>query len=104
MIMDVADLKKNQWVPRRKDINPRRIEEIRKEAEEEQARQEAEYTKNAAMDKQRNLNMSGQKGSQSKGYQGGQQSIGKSTSMDNESFRANKNQNGNMAKSINQVS
>ena len=45
MILDIIDLRKNAWVPRRKDNNPRRIEEIRKEAEEEQARLDAEIAK-----------------------------------------------------------
>jgi translation initiation factor 4G len=46
MILDVIDLRKNQWVPRRKDNKPRPLEEIRKEAEEEQLRLEAEIAKN----------------------------------------------------------
>ena len=113
MIMDVIDLRKSQWVPRRKDVNPRRIEEIRKEAEEEQLRQEAEYAKNAAAEKGQRSGMpggmSGGKGSQGgKGGQGYQQhsggQIGKSTSMDSEGFNPrNKAQNGNMVKSIKEV-
>jgi translation initiation factor 4G len=35
MILDVLDLRKNQWIPRRKVNNPRPLEEIRKEAEQE---------------------------------------------------------------------
>lgn len=114
MIMDVIDLRKSQWVPRRKDVNPRRIEEIRKEAEEEQLRQEAEYAKNAAAEKGQRGGMpggmSGGKGSQGgKGGQGYQQhaggQIGKSTSMDSEGFNPrNKAQNGSMVKSIKEVS
>lgn len=111
MIMDVIDLRKNTWVPRRKDAGPKRIDDIRKEAEEEQARQEAEYAKNAAESKQRMQGMSNTKGSQSKGYQqqhsgGGSGQIGKSTSMDSEfNIRSSsKVQNGSMVKSLNQVS
>ena len=48
MIMDVVDLRKKNWVPRRKDTAPRRIEDIRKEAEEKQARIEADHAKNQA--------------------------------------------------------
>jgi hypothetical protein len=106
MIMDVADLRKNVWVPRRKDVNPGRIEEIRKEAEEEQQRLEAEYAKNKLNDK-RMQQSTGQKGSQggkSGGYQQNQQQVGKSTSMDNEGYsRLNKGQNGNMVNRIKEV-
>lgn len=35
MILDVIDLRKNQWIPRRKVNNPRLLEQIRKEAAEE---------------------------------------------------------------------
>jgi translation initiation factor 4G len=101
MILDVIDLRKNSWVPRRKDNNPRRIEEIRKEAEEEQARIDAEIARNQQLDKGK---QGGQKGSQ----QGGQgqkqyQHSLKSTSMDSDTFRASKTANGNMVNKIKDV-
>ena len=47
MILDVIDLRKNQWVcPDVKIIKPKSLEEICKEAEEEQLRLEAEISKN----------------------------------------------------------
>lgn len=97
MILDVIDLRRNQWVPRRKDNNPRRIEEIRKEAEEEQARQEAE--RQAQMEKRQSQKGQGGQQGQKQPYQ---HSL-KSTSMDSESFRANKAQNGTMASKIKDV-
>ncbi len=33
LILDIIDLRKNSWVPRRKDNAPRRVEEIRQEAQ-----------------------------------------------------------------------
>lgn len=36
MIQDVIDLRKNKWVPRRQDLNPKTIDQIQKEAENEQ--------------------------------------------------------------------
>lgn len=98
MILDVIDLRKNGWVPRRKDYKPQKIDEIRKEAEEEQQRQEAARQ----LDKQRSMNQS------SPGPKGGkymQQNISKSTSMDSEAFhsRSNKTQNGSMVNKIKDV-
>ena len=102
MILDVIDLRKNAWVPRRKDNNPRRIEEIRKEAEEEQQRIADEIARNQQNDKRNMQGQMGQKGQ--KGYQGGQGSL-KSTSMDSESYqmRGSKMQNGNMVNKIKDV-
>lgn len=109
MILDVIDLRRNAWVPRRKDNNPRRIEEIRREAEEEQAAREAEIQRNQAMEKRQG---GGQKGLQQKGgYQQGHQQHQqqhhslKSTSMDSETFhmRSTKTQNGNMVSKIKDV-
>jgi len=109
MILDVIDLRRNLWVPRRKDNNPRRIEEIRREAEEEQAAKEAEIQRNQAMEKRQG---GGQKGMQQKGgYQQGHQQHQqqhhslKSTSMDSETFhmRSTKTQNGNMVSKIKDV-
>lgn len=36
MLQDVIDLRNSKWVPRRQDINPRTIDEIQKEASDEQ--------------------------------------------------------------------
>ena len=74
MILDIIDLRKNSWVPRRKDNAPRRVEEIRQEAEEERLKLEAQIAANL-----------------------------KSTRMDNEAFRGQKNQNINMVKKITEV-
>ena len=101
MILDVIDLRNNKWVPRRKDNNPRRIEEIRREAEEEQQRIAEEIAKNQQNDK-RNMQM-GQKGGQKGGQQYQQQSSLKSTSMDSDSFRGVKPQPGNMVNKIKEV-
>lgn len=100
MIMDVIDLRKSQWISRRKDNAPKKIDEIRKEAEEEQLRQEAEYAKQAQLDKQRQGQ--GQKGVK---FQQSQQNVSRSTSMDSEAFhaRSNKAQNGSMASKIKDV-
>jgi translation initiation factor 4G len=104
MILDVIELRKSNWVPRRKDNNPRRIEEIRREAEEEQQRIADEIARNQQHDKrnaQGNM-QGGGKGGQNKGgnYNQGQQSL-KSTSMDSESYsRQNKQQAGNMVNTI----
>ena len=62
MILDVIDLRSNKWVPRRKDNNPRRIEEIRREAEEEQQRLAEEIAKNQQNDKRNMQGSMGQKG------------------------------------------
>lgn len=98
MILDIIDLRKNQWVPRRKDNAPRRIEEIRQEAEEERLKLEAQIAANQAHDKNmRNQQRGGGRGS------GGYGSNLKSTSMDNEAFRGQKNQNINMVKKITEV-
>ncbi|XP_063903269.1 eukaryotic translation initiation factor 4 gamma 1-like isoform X2 [Zophobas morio] len=35
MLQDVIDLRKNKWVPRRQDLNPKTIDQIQKEAENE---------------------------------------------------------------------
>ena len=82
LILDIIDLRKNSWVPRRKDNAPRRVEEIR---------QEAQIAANQAQDK----NM--------RNRSGGYGSNLKSTSMDNEAFRGQKNQNINMVKKITEV-
>ena len=100
MILDIIDLRKNSWVPRRKDNAPRRIEEIRQEAEEERLKLEAQIAANQAQDK----NMRNQQGGRGGGRgSGGYGSNLKSTSMDNEAFRGQKNQNINMVKKITEV-
>ncbi|KAK9888566.1 hypothetical protein WA026_000810 [Henosepilachna vigintioctopunctata] len=39
MLQDVIDLRKNKWVPRRQDMNPKTIDQIQKEAENEHLNQ-----------------------------------------------------------------
>lgn len=39
MLQDVIDLKSSKWVPRRQDVNPKTIEQIQKEADNEQMHQ-----------------------------------------------------------------
>jgi translation initiation factor 4G len=97
MIMDVIDLRRNNWVPRHQDNNPRRIEEIRREHEEQQMRQEAERQQERRNQQQKGT---GQKGS---GGTGQGYSL-KSTSMDSDSYnpRGGK-QNVNMATKIKEV-
>ena len=104
MILDVIDLRSNKWVPRRKDNNPRRIEEIRREAEEEQQRLAEEIAKNQQNDKRNMQGSMGQKGGPKGSQQYQQQSL-KSTSMDSESFnmRSSKAQSGNMVNKIKEV-
>jgi len=100
MILDIIELRKNAWVPRRKDNAPRRIEEIRAEAEEERLKLEAQIAANQA--NERNMrNQSGQRGATrgSGGYAG-------KSSMDSENYnRAQKNTNTNinMVKKITEV-
>ncbi len=98
MILDIIELRKNTWVPRRKDNAPRRIEEIRQEAEEERLKLEAQIA--AAQANERNMrNQSGQRGATrgSGGYAG-------KSSMDNENYnRSQKNTNTNMVKKITEV-
>ena len=36
MMIDVLDLRKNVWVPRREDNNPKTIDQIHKEAQEQE--------------------------------------------------------------------
>lgn len=36
MLQDVIDLRNSKWVPRRQDLNPKTIDQIQKEANEEQ--------------------------------------------------------------------
>lgn len=101
MILDIIDLRKNNWVPRRKDNNPRRIEEIRKEAEEEQQRLEAELAKQQLQGQYNKGSQQGQKGGQKYQQHQGQQgmsggSLSKSSSMDADAYRA-KMQNGSVA-------
>jgi translation initiation factor 4G len=105
MILDVIELRGNKWVPRRKDNNPRRIEEIRREAEEDQQRIADEIAKNQANEKRNMQGQMGQKGGQKGGQQYQQQGSLKSTSMDSESFnmRSNKAQTGNMVNKIKEV-
>ena len=102
MILDVIDLRKNIWIPRRKDNAPRKIEEIRKEAEEEQIRIEAEIAKNQQND--RRMQTGGPGGQKGGPGQRGSQGVNyshslKSTSMDSEAFRGQK-QTINMSKKI----
>lgn len=40
MLQDVIDLKKTGWVPRRQDLNPKKMGEIQKEAEKEQLKEQ----------------------------------------------------------------
>jgi len=98
MILDIIELRKNNWVPRRKDNAPRRIEEIRQEAEEERLKLEAQIA--ATQANERNMrNQSGQRGATrgSGGYAG-------KSSMDNENYnRSQKNTNINMVKKITEV-
>lgn len=35
MLQDVIDLRKSKWIPRRQDSNPKTIDQIKKEAENE---------------------------------------------------------------------
>ena len=86
MILNVIDLKKNQWVPARKDSAPTVNEEIRKEAEEEQTR----IARNQQND--RPMEPGGHSGQ--KGGSGQRDGLGvnyfqslKSSSVDSEAFR-----------------
>lgn len=36
MIQDVIDLRKEQWIPRRQDVNPKTMDQIQKDADNEQ--------------------------------------------------------------------
>ena len=36
MMIDVVELRKNNWVPRREDNNPKTIDQIHKEAQEQE--------------------------------------------------------------------
>lgn len=111
MILDVLDLRKSNWVPRRKDNKPRPLEEIRKEAEEEQQRLEAEIAKNQQNERRGQGQMGGQKGGP--GAQRGGAGVGgtgygqmlKSSSMDSEAFntRGQKQTSVNMVKKITDV-
>ena len=103
MILDVIDLRRDNWVPRRKDNAPKKIDEIRREAAEEQMRKEAEIAISQANEKRSGVpggkGMGGMRGSS--GSTGGL----KSSSMDNESFRSNKlsNNGGNMVNKLKDV-
>ncbi|XP_055935893.1 eukaryotic translation initiation factor 4 gamma 3-like isoform X2 [Argiope bruennichi] len=63
MLQDVIDLKKNNWVPRRKENNPKTIDEIRKEAECEVCEQQhlynnkTNYPKTTSEDRDRQKNI-----------------------------------------------
>lgn len=46
MLQDVIDLKKNNWVPRRQDVNPKTIDQIQREAETEQLNIQVKWFKN----------------------------------------------------------
>jgi translation initiation factor 4G len=91
MILDVIELRQNKWVPRRRDAGPKRIDEIRKEAEEERLRLEAEIAKNQAAENNRRTGERNQggKGSGRQNYnQSGYGQSLKSTSMESDSYRA----------------
>lgn len=94
MIMDVIDLRKNNWVPRRKDTGPRRIDDIRREADEEKLRLESEKARQQTHGRQR-----GNYAQQSQ--QQHQQHSGQSKSMSMDS--SVKTQNGSMASKIKDV-
>ena len=102
MILDVIDLRRGDWVPRRKDAAPKKIDEIRREAAEEQMRKEAEIAISQAND--RRSGMPGGKG-MGRGSAGGSSGGLKSSSMDNESFRGSKlsNNGGNMVNKLKDV-
>ena len=107
MLLDVIDLRKNQWTARRKENGPRKIEEIRKEAEEEKLRAEAELAKQQS---QQQYNRGSQQGQRNPKYQQGQNNNGggggglsKSSSMDIDTYRASKLQPGNMVNKIKDV-
>lgn len=36
MLQDVIDLRNSKWIPRRQDLNPKTIDQIQKEANDEQ--------------------------------------------------------------------
>lgn len=93
MIMDVIDLRKNGWVPRRKDTGPRRIDDIRREADEEKARLESEKARQQTHGRQR-ANYP-QQSQQQHGGSGGSKSISIDSSM--------RTQNGSMASKIKDV-
>lgn len=65
MLMDVIELRKNKWVPRRNDVNPKTMVQIQKEAEQEQYKNEL-----------LNMSMGGNSGNLSGGM-GGNNSRGK---------------------------
>jgi len=100
MILGIIELRKNAWVPRRKDNALRRIEEIRAEIKDDRLKLEAQIAANQA--NERNMrNQSGQRGATrgSGGYAG-------KSSMDSENYnRAQKNTNTNinMVKKITEV-
>ena len=101
MILDVIDLRRGDWVPRRKDAAPKKIDEIRREAAEEQMRKEAEIAISQA--NERRSGMPGGKG-MGRGSAGGASGGLKSSSMDNESFRSKMpNNGGNMVNTLKDV-
>lgn len=92
MILDIIELRKNAWVPRRAVNAPRRIEEIRQEAEDERLKLEAQIAANQQNERNARQQGGGRGGGRGSGGYGGQNSL-KSTSMDNEAFRGKKNIN-----------
>ena len=53
MLQDVVDLRQNNWKPRRDDNNPKTIEQIHKEAEEEKVEKAAQSQRIAMEQKHR---------------------------------------------------
>lgn len=100
MLLDIIDLRKMLWVPRRKDTGPKRIDEIRAEAEEERLKIEAQIEQ-TRQNERNQRNQPGQRGSGTRGSGG----YGGKSSMDNEGYnRAQKNPNPvNMVKKITEV-
>lgn len=94
MLRDVCEMRKNNWVPRRKDNAPKTIAEIHLEAQEEKDRQAIELQRMSQENRQQGRRSERQDRSQRVDADGWQSVPAKANSMDPNKMKITKQQLG----------